>query len=169
MLSHDHEDGPTSSSASLPPGLAPTLQKLFQRTADYFTPVLFTAPGTPHIECTDAFAGAWMEHVIGPAISPPVHMGDFEGNAETRGRQTTYFTPNVYSPLESLAALCEMSEKWRGLGVCERCVREKIEEWEEEANTFREVWGRWVAELDVSFVVHTTGFQSRTNTSKNPP
>jgi hypothetical protein len=80
---------------------------------DYFTPLLFTPAATPHMACTDVFADKWMPLVIQPALEDD----------------------GVYKPLETLEQMRGVD--WAKEGLCESCVREKLEEWREEQ---RKVW-----------------------------
>lgn len=86
---------------------------LMTHLIDYFSPLLFTAPATRHMACTDVFADTWMKLVIQPAI-------DDEG---------------VYKPLETLERIKRVD--WAEVGLCSVCVSEKNEEWTEEQ---QEVW-----------------------------
>jgi hypothetical protein len=82
---------------------------------EYFTPILFTPPATPHMACTDVFAETWMTLVIQPAL---------ESDA-------------VYKPLETLERM--KSVDWAEKGLCPACVREKREEWTVEQEV---IWKR---------------------------
>ncbi|KAF5334839.1 hypothetical protein D9758_014294 [Tetrapyrgos nigripes] len=41
---------------------------LMENLATYFTPIIFTPPGTSHMACTDVIADKWMEFVITPVL-----------------------------------------------------------------------------------------------------
>lgn len=99
---NDNKDPPLS------PEVTETCRILLSRIIEHFTPILFTPPATPHMECTDVFAETWGSLVILPAI-------------EDNG---------VYKPLEMLATLKDMD--WARLGLCPSCVEEKRKEWTEE-------------------------------------
>ncbi|EGN95772.1 hypothetical protein SERLA73DRAFT_60590 [Serpula lacrymans var. lacrymans S7.3] len=80
---------------------------------EYFTPVLFTPPATPHMACTDVFADKWMPLVIQHAL----------GN------------DSVYKPLETLETIKDID--WAAQGLCGVCVEEKRGEWTQEQ---RDIW-----------------------------
>ncbi|KAJ6609247.1 hypothetical protein B0H10DRAFT_2065194 [Mycena sp. CBHHK59/15] len=63
--------------------------RLMTHLIDHFSPILFTAPATPHMACTDVFADTWMKLVIQPAI-------------EDEG---------VYKPLETLERI-KKNQEW---------------------------------------------------------
>lgn len=72
------------------------------------------------MECTDVIADQWMPEVISPALA----------------------NDGVYRPLESLESMKKVD--WKGLGVCDSCVKDKHDEWDGEAD---EVWrklGGWI-------------------------
>jgi hypothetical protein len=87
---------------------------------DHFTPILFTAPGTPHIPCTDVFADRWISMVIQPGL---------ESNA-------------VYCPLETLQRMKETN--WAKEGLCQSCVRDKHEEWTKEQRNIWDLMDDWL-------------------------
>jgi hypothetical protein len=82
---------------------------------EYFTPILFTPPATPHMACTDTFAETWMAFVIQPALE----------------------SDGVYKPLETLEKMKNVD--WAKNGLCHSCVREKREEWSGEQEL---IWKR---------------------------
>lgn len=91
---------------------------------DYFTPILFTPPATPHMACTDVFADTWMPLVIQPAIE----------------------NDGVYKPLETLEEMKDID--WTKHGLCESCVREKYEEWTEEQGNIWLAMDKWLGLID---------------------
>ncbi|KAG6828910.1 hypothetical protein H0H92_006361 [Tricholoma furcatifolium] len=94
--------------------------RLMERIIEYFTPILFTPPATPHMACTDVFADTWMRLVITPAI-------------ENNG---------VYKPLETLERIKGID--WEKEGLCEACVKEKNEEWSEEQQNIWKAMDAWL-------------------------
>jgi hypothetical protein len=88
---------------------------LMAKIIEYFTPILFTPPATPHMECTDIIAETWMTLVIQPALG----------------------SDGVYKPLETLEQMKNVN--WAKNGLCASCVREKREEWTTEQEL---VWKR---------------------------
>jgi hypothetical protein len=93
---------------------------LMTRFIEHFTPILFTPPATPHMECTNVFADTWMQLVIQPAL-------DNDG---------------VYKPLETLERM--KSIDWDNEGLCPSCVMEKGEEWSEEQRTVWRLMDSWL-------------------------
>ncbi|KIY63777.1 hypothetical protein CYLTODRAFT_493629 [Cylindrobasidium torrendii FP15055 ss-10] len=105
---------------SLPKDLRTKCKSLLDNIIADFTALLFTPPPASHMECTDVIADSWMSEVISPALA----------------------NDGVYRPLESLDAMKQVD--WKGLGVCDSCVKGKHEEWDVEAD---EVWrklGGWI-------------------------
>ncbi|KAE9385456.1 hypothetical protein BT96DRAFT_982037 [Gymnopus androsaceus JB14] len=86
-------------------------------SSDRFTPLLFTPPPTSHMNCTDALAEHWMSMVISPAIDNSA-MG---------------------KPLQTLESMKGVD--WVGLGLCEACAKDKIDEWTEEQAAVWETYG----------------------------
>ncbi|KAG1742025.1 hypothetical protein EDB19DRAFT_1703663 [Suillus lakei] len=114
---------PGSSSAPrhiLPPTDVERCRSLMTCIVDHFTPVLFTPPATPHMECTDVFADKWMSLVITPAIS----------------------NSGVCKPLEMLEQIKEIN--WAAEGLCAACVREKTQEWTQEQEDVWEKMDSWL-------------------------
>lgn len=114
---------PGSSSAPrhiLPPTDVERCRSLMTCIVDHFTPVLFTPPATPHMECTDVFADKWMSLVITPAIS----------------------NSGVCKPLEMLEQIKEIN--WASEGLCAACVREKTQEWTQEQEDVWEKMDSWL-------------------------
>ena len=72
------------------------------------------------MECTDVFADKWMDIVIQPSLE----------------------NDGVYKPLESLGMMKSLD--WRGMGVCESCVKDKHVEWDEEADNVWKLLGDWL-------------------------
>ncbi|KAF8054778.1 hypothetical protein FPV67DRAFT_1050376 [Lyophyllum atratum] len=95
-------------------------EQLMERLIDYFTPILFTPPATPHMACTDVFADTWMSLVIQPAIE----------------------NDGVYKPLETLEQI--KSIEWEKLGLCQMCSKEKEEEWTEEQEKIWRAMDGWL-------------------------
>ncbi|KAG6865149.1 hypothetical protein C0991_004831 [Blastosporella zonata] len=87
----------------LSPADAKLCTQLMERLIDYFTPVLFTPPATPHMACTDVFADTWMSLVIQPAIEDD----------------------GVYKPLETLERI--KSIDWAKAGLCKAAGRYTID------------------------------------------
>ncbi|KAJ7364104.1 hypothetical protein DFH08DRAFT_838354 [Mycena albidolilacea] len=94
--------------------------RLMTHFIEHFSPILFTAPATPHMACTDVFASTWMKLVIQPAI-------DGEG---------------VYKPLETLEFIKNVD--WANAGLCGACVLEKNAEWTEEQETIWRLMDQWL-------------------------
>ncbi|KAJ7126904.1 hypothetical protein C8R44DRAFT_616887 [Mycena epipterygia] len=93
---------------------------LMTHLIEYFSPLLFTAPATRHMACTDVFADTWMKLVIQPAI-------DDEG---------------VYKPLETLERIKRVD--WAEAGLCSACCSEKNAEWTEEQLTVWRLMDQWL-------------------------
>ncbi|KAJ7158672.1 hypothetical protein C8R46DRAFT_907354 [Mycena filopes] len=104
----------------LSPPDAQRCMHLMTNFMEYFSPILFTAPATPHMACTDVFADTWMPLVIQPAI-------DDEG---------------VYKPLETLERIKHID--WAAAGLCTLCVLEKQAEWTEEQQTIWRLMDQWL-------------------------
>lgn len=94
--------------------------RLMTHFIEHFSPILFTAPATPHMACTDVFASTWMKLVIQPAI-------DSEG---------------VYKPLETLEFIKNVD--WANAGLCGACILEKNTEWTEEQETIWRLMDQWL-------------------------
>ncbi|RDB22888.1 hypothetical protein Hypma_009776 [Hypsizygus marmoreus] len=94
--------------------------QLMARIIDYFTPMLFTPPGTPHMACTDVFADTWMTLVIQPALE----------------------NDGVYKPLETLEGM--KATDWAKEGLCQSCIRQKHEEWTEEQQNIWKAMDEWL-------------------------
>ncbi|KAJ7707621.1 hypothetical protein B0H17DRAFT_1033283 [Mycena rosella] len=104
----------------LPPRDSQRCMRLMTHLIDHFSPILFTAPATPHMACTDVFADMWMTRVIQPAI-------DDEG---------------VYKPLETLERIKGID--WADAGLCSACVVEKNAEWTEEQQVVWRLMDQWL-------------------------
>jgi hypothetical protein len=104
----------------LPPTDVERCRSLMTGIVEYFTPVLFTPPATPHMACTDVFADKWMPLVITPAISDS----------------------GVYKPLEMLEQIKQID--WAAEGLCAACVREKTQEWTQEQEDIWEKMDSWL-------------------------
>ncbi|KAE9398793.1 hypothetical protein BT96DRAFT_882655 [Gymnopus androsaceus JB14] len=113
-----------SPSSRIPPSLASSITKrtheLSSKLIDRFTPLLFTPPPTSHMNCTDALAEHWMSMVISPAIDNSA-MG---------------------KPLQTLESMKGVD--WVGLGLCEACAKDKVDEWTEEQTAVWELMDEWI-------------------------
>ncbi|KAG6911414.1 hypothetical protein DXG01_016511 [Tephrocybe rancida] len=114
------ETGAATHSRPLSPNHTKLCAHLMERLIDYFTPMLFTPPATPHMACTDVFADAWMPLVIQPAIEDD----------------------GVYKPLETLERIKNID--WAKSGLCQACVKEKAEEWSEEQLNIWTMMDTWL-------------------------
>ncbi|KAF8663992.1 hypothetical protein AX16_000843 [Volvariella volvacea WC 439] len=116
--------GSTSAASRHTPTPPPQIQKavdhLMERVISHFTPILYTPSAGSHMNCTDVFAEHWMELVIAPSLS--------DGG--------------VYRAIESLERLKGID--WKGLGMCESCVKEKEEEWTEEQENIWKLVDGWL-------------------------
>ncbi|KAF9048360.1 hypothetical protein BDZ89DRAFT_760359 [Hymenopellis radicata] len=115
---HDDEN----ESSTLPVELRTRCTNLLDSLISHFTALLFTPPATSHMGCTDVFAESWMTVVISPSL-------------ESHG---------VYRPLESLDMMKKID--WGSMGVCQSCVADKHEEWNEEADVVWKLLGEWLQE-----------------------
>ncbi|KIK91851.1 hypothetical protein PAXRUDRAFT_830477 [Paxillus rubicundulus Ve08.2h10] len=95
-------------------------RKLMAEIVEFFVPVVFTAPATPHMVCTDIFADKWMQLVIQSAIE--------DGS--------------LYKPLEMLEQLKQID--WEAEGLCPTCVQEKRGEWTEQQEGLWEMMDGWL-------------------------
>jgi len=98
-------------------------RKLMAGIVEYFIPIVFTPPATPHMVCTDVFADKWMQLVIQSAIE--------DGS--------------LYKPLETLEQIKQID--WGAQGLCPACVCEKKGEWTKEQE---DVWGMMDEWLNLS-------------------
>ena len=94
--------------------------QLMTQLINHFTPLLFTPAATPHMACTDVFADTWMRLVIQPALEDD----------------------GVYKPLETLERMRGVD--WAKEGLCESCVREKMEEWRGEQEEVWRLMDKWL-------------------------
>jgi len=94
--------------------------RLMTHMIDHFSPILFTAPATGHMACTDVFADKWMKLIIEPAMA----------------------NEGVYKPLETLEGF--KSVGWEEAGVCEGCVAEKKDEWSGEQEHMWKAMDAWL-------------------------
>ncbi|KAF9220126.1 hypothetical protein BS17DRAFT_355553 [Gyrodon lividus] len=117
------DDG-ASADLSAPHVLSPTdierCRNLMIGMVEYFIPVLFTPPATPHMACTDVFADKWMDLVVQSAIADCT----------------------LYKPLETLEQIKQLD--WGGEGLCPACVRGKREEWTLEQERVWEKMDVWL-------------------------
>ncbi|KAF5389111.1 hypothetical protein D9757_005008 [Collybiopsis confluens] len=132
LASETHLDASTFPTTIIPPTLTSQILQhghaLESILIERFTPLLFTPPPTSHMECTDVLAEQWMPLVITPAIADSA-MG---------------------KPLQTLEKM--KSIPWGKYGICDSCVKEKLDEWSEEQNAVWElldgsVWGTKAPEV----------------------
>ncbi|KAF5342798.1 hypothetical protein D9757_014908 [Collybiopsis confluens] len=132
LASETHLDASTFPTTTIPPTLTSQILQhghaLESILIERFTPLLFTPPPTSHMECTDVLAEQWMPLVITPAIADSA-MG---------------------KPLQTLEKM--KSIPWGKYGICDSCVKEKLDEWSEEQNAVWElldgsVWGTKASEV----------------------
>ncbi|KAF9242026.1 hypothetical protein BU15DRAFT_44452 [Melanogaster broomeanus] len=118
------DDG-TSANISPPNALSPADIKrcwdVMTGIMEYFTPILFTSPGTPHMACTDVFADRWPQLVVESALSGG----------------------SLYKPLETLERIKQID--WGAEGLCPACVRDKREEWTKEQENVWELMDGWLS------------------------
>ncbi|KAH8116760.1 hypothetical protein DFH11DRAFT_1505783 [Phellopilus nigrolimitatus] len=104
-------------------------ERLMTLVSDHFSPILFQPPGALHMECTDVYAGLWMERAVQPAF-------DGDGMA------------NPFATLRRLRELDWKREVDAGSGdrtePCNECLQQKKIEWAEEAETIWRLMDDWV-------------------------
>ncbi|KIK66728.1 hypothetical protein GYMLUDRAFT_238964 [Collybiopsis luxurians FD-317 M1] len=118
-------------SSTFPSTIPPTLtshilqhgHSLSATLIERFTPLLFTPPPTSHMECTDALAEQWMPLVISPAIEDSA-MG---------------------KPLQTLEKMKNVD--WGTYGICESCVKDKLDEWTEEQTAVWDLLDGWILDI----------------------
>ncbi|KAF9052562.1 hypothetical protein BDP27DRAFT_1433802 [Rhodocollybia butyracea] len=113
-------------SAQVPSSVSSSITKrahdLSAKLIEHFTPLLFTPPPTGHMACTDALAEHWMPLVISPAIDNYA-MGQ---------------------PLQRLEAIKTVD--WKRYGLCETCLKDKIDEWTEEQTAVWDLVDGWIVD-----------------------
>ncbi|KAF6750569.1 hypothetical protein DFP72DRAFT_910551 [Ephemerocybe angulata] len=98
---------------------------LLAKFVDKFAPVLYTVANAGHMACTDAFADAWMPLVIEPS----------------------YQDDGVTDPLRSLQRIKGID--WGKHGICDECVKDKTDEWNEEMENIWAVLDEWIEEAEI--------------------
>ncbi|KAI5121384.1 hypothetical protein M0805_001197 [Coniferiporia weirii] len=119
---------PDTTSSHISGAEAVICERLMTKIAEYFSSILFQPPAALHMECTDVYASLWMERAVQPAISE-------NGTA------------NPFATLRRLRSLDWRRETSVNGGLpepCEECLKQKRDEWEEEALTIWKLMDAWL-------------------------
>ena len=104
-------------------------ERLMSNLSEHFSPTLFQPPAALHMECTDVYAGLWMERAVQPAFTD-------------NGTANPFFTLKRLSGLdwkrETDPIGNERSEP------CNECQQHMKTEWETEALSIWDTMDTWL-------------------------